>query len=97
MKKIIIPALLSVALGACDQADTGTVLTCGNYNVAMQISEDGTHLGATINGRTFDFILAQSASGAKYDGVINDNDVTFWNKGDAWTMFVNEDMIFECK
>lgn len=97
MRKIILAVLLSVALGACDNSDKTISVVCGNYNVDMTISEDGSHLSALIHGKTFDFMLSQSASGAKYDGVVNDNDVTFWNKGDTWTMFVNEDMVFECK
>lgn len=97
MKKIILPMLFSVVLCGCDSADKGISVVCGNYNVNIQLSDDGAHLSALINNKPFDFILGQSASGAKYDGVVNGNDVVLWNKGETWTMFVNEDIVFECK
>lgn len=97
MKKIILPVLLSIALCACESSDNGISVMCGNYNINMKISEDGSSLSALINSKPFEFILSQSASGAKYDASVNGNDVTLWNKGETWTMFVNEDMIFECK
>ena len=97
MKKLILFALLSVVVCGCDAEKTGVSVRCGNYNVHMDIAEDGTSLRALIDGKPFDFILTKSASGAKFAGLVNSNDVTFWNKGDIWTMFINEDIVFECK
>ncbi len=97
MKKIILPILLSVALCGCGDSDQGISVVCGNYDVNIKLGSDGTHLSALINNKPFDFILGTSASGAKYDGIVNGNNVSLWNKGESWTMFVNEDIVFECK
>ena len=52
---------------------------------------------AIISGDAVDLALTQSASGAKYAGVLNDTNVVLWGKGDAWTMFLGPDeTIIEC-
>ena len=63
----------------------------------MTFSEDGGVMHAVISGDVVDLKLTQSASGAKYAGVLNDTDVALWGKGDAWAMFVGDDEIMiEC-
>lgn len=97
MKKIVLFLFMSVVLCGCGDSDHGISVVCGNYDVNIKLGSDGTHLSALINNKPFDFILGISASGAKYNGIVNGNTVSLWNKGESWTMFVNEDIVFECK
>ena len=48
MKKLILFALLSVVVCGCDAEKTGVSVRCGNYNIHMDIAEDGTSLRALI-------------------------------------------------
>ena len=100
MKRILSALVLCGLLSACDDAsDVPTVpsYVCGNYTLEMTFSEDGGVMHAVISGDAVDLKLTQSASGAKYVGVLNDTDVVLWGKGDAWAMFVGDDEIMiEC-
>lgn len=100
MKKSVFLMLALGCLSACD--DTESVIQknaylCGNYDVEMTFSDDGATMHAIISGDAVDLALTQSASGAKYAGVLNDTNVVLWGKGDAWTMFLGPDeTIIEC-
>ena len=100
MKKIIVGVLGMFALAACDNADMPTakpIYTCGNYDVEINIADDGNVLHAVISGDAVDLGLAVSASGARYTGVLNDTPIVLWNKGDLWTMFVgSEEIMIDC-
>lgn len=97
MKKILLPIFMCAALAACgDNADENVVRHCGKYDVEMNFSETGEILTAIINGDTVELTLATSASGAKYDGVVNDTPVTLWSKGDNWIMILDDDTVIEC-
>lgn len=88
MKKIMTLGTVLLALTAC--ADKKDVITCGDYEVELNMSEDGEKLSAIINGDEMTLNLAISASGARYVGELNETVVTLWNKGSDWTMFLND-------
>ncbi len=94
MKKIFCGAVLCAALVACDSGDSA--ITCGGYEVTMNMSSDGETLNAVINGDAMTLTHAISASGARYVGELNDTIVTLWNQGHNWTMFLNDDAPIEC-
>lgn len=99
MKKCMLVLLGCVVLCGCDKKsddNNNIVRQCGNYTVEMSFMDDGAKMHAVINGDAVDMEIAVSASGARYVGVLNDTDVTLWGKGDAWTMFLNDDAPIEC-
>lgn len=99
MKKYLLVFCLGAALAACgadDDSSDKTVRQCGEYTVEMLFSEDGTKMTATINGDTVELDNVVSASGAKYDGQLNDTAVTLWGKGDNWMMILDDDTIIDC-
>ena len=98
MKKL---AILTAVIGLCAACDRDEVQqatrTCGEYEVAMQFDADNTDiLHAVINGDALDLMRGESASGARYRGVLNDTVVVLWEKGDDWTLMLDEDMVIEC-
>ena len=95
MKKIILPFLLISFLSGCESHEQ--TVQCGDYNVVINFSEDGTIMHAVINGVPTDLYLVQSASGAKYDGVFNGQNLTMWSKGELWTAFINEGVAMGCE
>ena len=100
MKRIFSLLVLCGFLAACDNVqDSGKNPTyiCGNYEMEITFSDDGNTLHAVISGDAVDLSLSQSASGARYAGVLNDTSVILWNKGETWTMFVGSDeTMIEC-
>lgn len=95
MKKIISLIVLVGMLGACGQNQAP--LICGDHSVVIKLHDDGTKLDAEINQETVVLYLVASASGAKYDGLLGDEKITLWNKGDTWTMFVNDGDAIVCE
>lgn len=97
MKKFAFMIMAVAALAACNkEEDTGTRI-CGDYEVAMEIPADNPDvLHAVINGDAVDLTISQSASGARYQGVLNDTVVVLWQKGEDWTLMLDEDIIIEC-
>ncbi len=96
MKKLMIPVGLVLALMfACDKSKSA--MTCGDYTIKMSFSDQGSQMSAIINGISTDFVLVESASGAKYDGVFQGQEISLWGKGDTWTMFVDQNIVIECK
>ncbi len=97
MKKMIFAALIAATLYACGKSDDdAVVLTCGGYDVRVEFSNNGDTLCADINGDTVDMARAVSASGAKYEGAVNDTPVVLWEKGREWTMILDDDMVVPC-
>ena len=98
MRKVLIAITASLALCACDKKTDSDISTrqCGGYQVEMTFNDQGDAMHAIINGDEMDLTLSVSASGAKYDGVLNDTNVTLWQKGDEWTMILDDDMVIEC-
>lgn len=94
MKKIFYVLFGLLVLSGCSKHDN--VFICGDYQVNMIMSEDGETITAVINGDEMVLNHAISASGARYIGELNDTVVTLWNKGEDWTMYLNEEVI-ECK
>ncbi|MBQ4130143.1 MAG: MliC family protein [Alphaproteobacteria bacterium] len=95
MSKFVSLIVLISMLGACKPHQKPIV--CGDYSVVIKSNDDGTMLDATINEDATVLYLVVSASGAKYDGQLGDDKITLWNKGDAWTMFVNDGDAIVCE
>lgn len=97
MKKIFLPVLCAAAMCACDKKDNRVIVRhCDGYEVQMTFSEGGDTMDADINGDKLTLQRAVAASGAKYDGVLNDTSVILWGKGDDWLMILDDDMVIEC-
>ena len=96
MKKILLCLLCVFAVAACKRDEGVPVLQCGGYDVQMTISESGETMQANINGDELELSLTPSASGAKYTGTLNDTVVVLWEKGDTWTMMLDEEQIIDC-
>lgn len=97
MRKILCALFCMGLVAACNQSDeTVMVQQCGDYTVQMNFSDDGTTMHAVINGDALDLQNSVSASGARYDGTLNDTAVTLWQSGENWTMFLDDDTVIEC-
>jgi membrane-bound inhibitor of C-type lysozyme len=94
MKKFLFPLMMVFVLAACGKSDD--LMKCGDYDVRAALTQSGD-LKAVLNGD--DVILARtiSASGARYEGVLNDTTVVLWNKGRDWTLSLNDETPIECK
>lgn len=96
MKRALFLLFACAAVAACDKTDDGIIrCQCGDYAVEITTSQSGDTINAVLNGDAAEFKRAVSASGAKYDGVLNDTNVTLWNKGADWTMILDDEAI-EC-
>jgi len=98
MKKIFLFGCVAAALAACgtDAEKDVIVQQCGDYTVEIHLSEDGQKINAVLNGDAVELANVVAASGAKFDGVLNDTAVSLWNKGPSWTMILDDDMVVEC-
>lgn len=98
MKKIFLFAAICGALAACDSDKKSDVIMqqCGDYAVEITLSENGEKINAVLNGDAVELANAVSASGARFDGVLNDTAVTLWNQGDAWIMILDDEAATEC-
>ena len=97
MKKVLICLLGSLMLASCGQDEKTPVLQCGGYDIQMELSSDGDAMHANINGDELDLSHVVAASGAKYAGILNEIVVVLWQKGDAWTLMLDDDQLIECK
>ncbi len=88
----LIPCSLFL-LSGCDTPDD--FMKCGEYEVKTEIHEDS--MTATINGDMVELKHMVSASGAQYEGTLNDVSVVLWNRGDDWTLILGNDSPIECK
>ena len=99
MKKVLLLMICAVSVCACkNKSDDSSLIVrrCGDYMVQMHVSEDGEKMAVRINGDDVILQNVVSASGAKYDGVLNDTNVTMWGKGGDWILMLDDDMIIEC-
>lgn len=98
MKKIFLFAAIGAALAACgDNSDSDVIVQqCGDYTVEIKLTPEGDKINAVLNGDAVELVNTIAASGAKYDGVLNDTAVTLWSKGADWTMILDDDMVIEC-
>ena len=98
MKKVYLISVICASLAACDgeKKSDGIVQQCGDYTVEITLDETGDKINAVLNGDAVELTNVVAASGAKFDGVLNDTAVTLWNKGEMWTMILDDDMIVEC-
>lgn len=97
MNKFLISGVCLIALAACDAPDNAVVVRqCGDYAVEMNFSANGDELRATINGDELVLANVVSASGAKYDGVLNDTAVTLWQQGQDWIMILDDNTVIQC-
>lgn len=96
MKKLILPVLILAGVFACEKMNNS--MRCGEYDISLKFRDDADEIWVNINNETIILNLVQSASGAKYDGVMkNGNVLTLWAKGDDWTMFINDGQPVYCK
>lgn len=98
MKKIFLCLGACAALAACDADKKSDVIMqqCGDYTVEITPSENGEKITAVLNGDSVELTNSVSASGAKFDGVLNDTAVTLWNQGESWIMILDDDAAVEC-
>lgn len=97
MRQWIMWVLVAFCMSGCDQpVPVRPVHQCGAYMVDIQPAADGETITAVINGDAVTLGRAVSASGAKYDGVLNDIPVTLWSKGDEWILILDDDQITPC-
>ena len=96
MKKFLILVVCAGLLVACGHNDGIKHQKCGGYDVDMQFSDDGDTMRANINGDELELSHVVSASGAKFAGILNDTIVVLWNKGENWTLILDDDTIIEC-
>lgn len=97
MKKALFLLFAVAAVTACDKTDDTVIRrSCGDYAVEITPSADGDTIAAVLNGDALELNHVVAASGAKYDGVLNDTAVTLWNKGQNWTLILDDDMVIEC-
>ncbi|MDE6478034.1 MAG: MliC family protein [Alphaproteobacteria bacterium] len=97
MLKIFMSVLMLATVAACEKTvDDVLVRQCGGYRVEMTFADDGDTMNANINGDALTLQRVTAASGAKYQGVLNDITVTLWGKGEEWSMFLNDEESFVC-
>jgi membrane-bound inhibitor of C-type lysozyme len=94
MKKILFSLLVALVLAGCgDSSDN--MIKCGAYEVETE-AVDQDNLRVVLNGDEVVLTRAVSASGARYEGVLNDITIALWNKGNDWTLFLNGEDPVEC-
>ena len=95
MKKISTILFLCTAffMAACEKSENG--MKCGDYDVSISINDDV--LDVIINGDEVVLNQTISASGARYEGNLNDTVVVLWSKGSDWTLYLNDGEPIECK
>jgi len=96
MKKLLICLVCAIVLVACNRNDNNTNQKCGGYDVEMRFSENGDTMIANINGDELELSNVVAASGAKFAGILNDTLVVLWNRGENWTLILDDDTIIEC-
>lgn len=97
MKRFMFMLFAACILAGCGADDDNENLICGDYEIAMEFEADNPDiLHAVINSDPVDLNITQSASGARYQGVLNDTTVVLWGNGTDWTLMLDEDMIIEC-
>lgn len=94
MKKFLLCCVSLLALVACDNKKN--LFICGDYEVEINMSEDGEQIATIINGDGVTLNHAISASGVRYVGELNETVITLWNKGEDWTLFFNDGMPIYC-
>ncbi|HNY25654.1 MAG TPA: MliC family protein [Alphaproteobacteria bacterium] len=92
MKKLLLCFITVLAVCGCDKSHDS--LKCGEYEVTVKLQ--GDILTTVINGDAVDLKQGISASGVRYVGVLNDTNVVMWNKGEHWTLFLNDEPV-ECE
>lgn len=96
MKKLLICLVCGIALVACNRNDNNANQKCGGYDVEMRFSENGDTMTANINGDELELSNVVAASGAKFAGILNDTVVVLWNRGENWTLILDDETIIEC-
>ena len=95
MKKLFILFAMCGLISACDKEKVEQApMKCGAYEVTVDYTDENLH--AVISGDAVDLVRAKSADGEKYDGVLNDTDISLWHAGGIWYLLINEDAPIEC-
>ena len=95
MKKVCLVFIGLLILSACEKKDN--IYVCDKYTVEITTNENGDTLTADINGDVVEMKIAPSADGARYVANLNDTEITMWNRGRDWTLFVGDDEPITCK
>ena len=95
MKKIYFVFIGLLTLYGCEKSDN--VYVCDKYTVEITPAADGEKLTADINGDVVEMNIMPSADGARYVANLNDTEITLWNRGRDWTLFVGDDEPIVCK
>ncbi len=93
MKKFAFIFLAALALTSCDKSEK--LMKCGDYEISKTLQ--GDMLTIVINGDEVVLKQTAAASGARYAGILNDTNVVLWNKGNHWTLFLNDEQPIDCK
>lgn len=94
--KLILPlCILTAFLFGCEKQNT-IKIDCGGNNVEINMSADGEKLATLINGDKLEFNIAISASGARYVAQHSGKEITLWNKGDDWTLYLDAEPPIMC-
>ena len=96
MKKFLFLLICAFLVTACNQDNDVTHQKCGGYDIEMHFSENGETMTANINGDELELSNVVSASGARYAGILNDTIVVLWNKGENWTLVLDDETIIDC-
>ena len=84
-----------LVFAGCEKKDN--IYVCDKYTVEITPAENGDTLTADINGDIVEMKIAPSADGARYVANLNDTEITLWNRGRDWTLFVGDDEPIMCK
>lgn len=95
MKRLCFVFVGLLALTGCERANDTYV--CDKYTVHIALDESGEKLTADFNGDTVEMNIVPSASGARYVANLNDTEISLWNKGNEWTLFVDDQEPIRCK
>lgn len=94
MKRILFSLMAAFVLVGCSESDN--VMKCGAYDVQVEVQGED-NLKAVLNGDEVMLKQTVSASGARYEGILNDTSVVLWNKGHDWTLILHDEEPVECK
>ena len=99
MKKTLLIGAMVMALAACDRtpAQNDTITRqCGDYNVQIAFGDSGENITASINGQVVEMASVVAASGAKYEGQINNMTFALWQSGNDWIMVLPDETVLTC-
>lgn len=95
MKKIIILFFVIPLIISCERHKT---VQCGDLKVEfVDDFKDIDKIKVNVNDKIVDLEITKSASGSKYTGFLDKNQIDLWGKGTDWVIILNDDKVIECK